>query len=161
LFYQELRDADPAALQDVLTAAYVKAARRSPNSILSCVGEAFRSSLRLHPEIALHQSDASHPTIAGTYLAAATFYIALTGKSVAPQSELPAGLSATDAAALREVARTGASCGEPHVRGLVRIVDEWYFSLSHKLPNDHGIDERDFRIAGVLGCRQSVAIHRS
>lgn len=150
-FYQEFFDADPDALQDVLTAVYMKAAQRVPNSVLACVGEAFRSSLRLHPEIALHQSDASHPTIAGTYLAAATFYVALTGKPVARESELPAELSATDAAALREVAWSGSSCGQPRIRGLVRIVDlEWNFPWVYfKLPNTYGVNEKDFRIAGT------------
>jgi hypothetical protein len=147
-FYLDNGDADPDALQDVLTAAYLKAAKLSPDSILACVGEAFRSSLRSHPEITLHQSDTSHPTMAGTYLAAATFYVALTGKPVAPESEVPAGLGAGDAAALREVAWSGSSCGHPRIRGLVRIVDEWYYDLSTRLPNDLGIHERDFLVAG-------------
>jgi len=103
--------------QDLITAAYATVAGRLPGSILSCVGEAFRGSLSRHPEIVLHQSDYSHPTVAGTYLAASTFYVALTGDPVPPESAVPAGLSPQEAEALREEALVGADCSLVRARG--------------------------------------------
>ncbi len=44
------------------------------------VGWAWLMSLRRNPEIVLHQSDKSHPTTCGTYLAVCTFYAALFGR---------------------------------------------------------------------------------
>ena len=100
----------PDELQDQITDGYTDAARQLPGSILACVGEAFRVTLRDHPEIVLHQSDNSHPTVAGTYLAAGTFYVALTGAPVPPASEVPDGVSAADAEALRAEALVGTRC---------------------------------------------------
>ena len=45
------------------------------------VGLAFRRSLRERPSLVLHFKDHIHPSLAGTYLAACTFYAALYGKS--------------------------------------------------------------------------------
>jgi hypothetical protein len=45
------------------------------------VGLAFERSLQNRPEFALLISDDRHPTLAGTYLIACTFYAALTGKT--------------------------------------------------------------------------------
>lgn len=67
------------------------------------VGLAFAAALKERPGLALIVDDNKHPTVAGTYLAACTFYAALTGSS-------PAGLSATsgldrdDARFLQQVA---------------------------------------------------------
>jgi hypothetical protein len=107
----------PGALQDRITFGYADVARQLPGSILSCVGEAFRASLRDHPEIVLQQSDYSHPTAAGTYLAASTFYVALTGNPVPPASAVPAGVSAQDAELLREEALVGSQCADVQIKG--------------------------------------------
>ena len=109
----------PAQMQDELTIAYEKVAQLWPQSILACAGEAFQRSLTRFPGIALQQSDLSHPTVAGTYLAASTFYVALTGKPVPPQSEVPAGLSAADAANLRDVAQVGSDCADVKLEGAI------------------------------------------
>ncbi|MFT3838261.1 MAG: hypothetical protein QM723_14860 [Myxococcaceae bacterium] len=101
---------DPSQMQDMLTASYAKAAARKPGGVLVCVGEAFRRTLAQHPELVLHQADGSHPTVAGTYLAASTFYVALTGRPVPDSSEVPDGLDAADAAKLRAVAMVGTDC---------------------------------------------------
>jgi len=114
----------PAAEQDGLTSNYARVAQRWPRSVLACVAEAFGRSLRQHPAIALHQSDLSHPTLAGTYLAASTFYVALTGNPVPPASEVPDGLSAADATVLRDVARIGSSCADVRVKAELRLHDE-------------------------------------
>jgi hypothetical protein len=115
---------DPIPDQDALTWAYAEAARPWPQSVLACVGEAFRRSLREHPAIALHQSDASHPTLAGTYLAASTFYVALTGKPVPAASVVPDGLGADDAVLLRETARIGSNCADVQARAIIRLYDD-------------------------------------
>jgi hypothetical protein len=47
------------------------------------VGLAFARSIKDRPALVLHVKDKQHPTLAGTYLAAATFYAALYGKSPA------------------------------------------------------------------------------
>lgn len=95
----------PAAMQDRLTQAYQDVARPWPSSLVVRAGEAFRTSLAERPDIVLHQSDGSHPTIAGTYLVACTFYVALTGRDVPATSEVPPGLTAEVAESLRGVAR--------------------------------------------------------
>ncbi len=110
-------------MQDRLTMAYDEAFRKRPGSLLACVGEAFRASLRDHPEIVLHQPDYSHATIAGSYLAASTFYSALTGRPVPPEAEVPAGIDAAEAAALRQAANVGSECADVRTRGIVSIND--------------------------------------
>jgi hypothetical protein len=107
-------------MQDVLTGAYAGVAKQLPGSILSCVGEAFRTSLHDHPDIVLHQTDFSHPTVAGTYLAACTFYVALTGVPVPAASAVPPGVSSDDAELLRAVAMVGTNCADVHPKGVVR-----------------------------------------
>jgi hypothetical protein len=109
----------PSEMQDFATYSYAQAATRTPGSLLSCVGEAFRQSLTLHPQIALHQADFSHATIAGSYLAASTFYVALTGKPVPADSFVPDGVTMTDAALLRGAALVGSSCSDVRPRGSV------------------------------------------
>jgi hypothetical protein len=72
--------------------------------VLAKVGEAFRTSLKEKPTLALHVDDRSHPTIAGTYLAACVFYGVLAGRPVPEASSVPTGVAATDATHLRGVA---------------------------------------------------------
>jgi hypothetical protein len=108
-----------AQMQDVITVAYAKVAKKWPQSILACAGEAFKRSIAKYPDIVLQQSDFSHPTVAGTYLAASTFYVALTGKPVPVQSEVPEGVSAQDAAKLRDIALVGSNCADVQVKGVI------------------------------------------
>lgn len=110
---------NPEHMQDALTDAYVDVAGRTPGAMLACVGEAFRRTRAQYPEIVLQQADLSHPTVAGTYLAASTFYVALTGNAVPPSSMVPAGLDGGDAAKLRDVARVGSQCGEVPIKGAI------------------------------------------
>ena len=111
---------DNAEMQDYATYAYAQAAAHTPGSLLACVGEAFRHSLVEHPEITLHQSDWSHATLAGSYLAASTFYVALTGQPVPAASGVPEGISAGDAAALRASALVGSKCADVHPHALTK-----------------------------------------
>ena len=109
----------PAQMQDELTIAYASVARARPESILVCAGEAFKRSLAQYPGIVLQQGDHSHPTVAGTYLAASTFYVALTGKPVPEHAAVPPGLSAQDAANLRDIARVGSACADVRLQGAI------------------------------------------
>lgn len=115
--------ADPDDMQDRLTDAYVLAAREVPRSAIACVGEAFRRSLRQYPELVLYDPDLSHPSVNGTYLAAATFYVSLLGRPVPADAEVPAGVSETDAARLREVALIGSACAATRIRSRVKVLD--------------------------------------
>ena len=68
--------ADFATMQDSLTSGYrVMAAEL--NAKVVPVGEAWRLLTRERPEIPLWQSDESHPTVQGTYVAANAFVVAL------------------------------------------------------------------------------------
>jgi hypothetical protein len=113
----------PQHMQDSLTRQYDVAARAAPGSLLACAGPAFQRAIAAHPEIQLQQSDLSHPSLAGTYLAACTFYTALTGAPVPEGSAVPSGLSAVDAAALRLMAAIGSDCAGTTVRGAVWLRD--------------------------------------
>jgi hypothetical protein len=112
---------NPDEMQDRITDGYTDVAGQLPGSLLACVGEAFRATLRDHPEIVLHQSDNSHPTAAGTYLAASTFYVALAGTPVPPASEVPDGVSAADAEALRAEALVGTRCATVPLKAAVFV----------------------------------------
>lgn len=91
----------PDAMQDGLTAAYRAAATRAGGR-LAPVGEARRLALREQPAIELFDPDGSHPSPAGTYLAAAVFAEVLTG---APPTDAPRlGLDDATRATLRAIA---------------------------------------------------------
>jgi hypothetical protein len=141
---------DADQMQDAITTNYGNAARRWPTSILACVGEAFRQSLQRYPEISLHQDDKSHPTMAGTYLAAGTFYVALTGNAVPDRAEVPGGVGAEDAAHLRDVARIGTACRSAPAPG--DPVDLYDLAANGYTPERDGADggpPLDFGVAGV------------
>ncbi len=111
----------PTHFQDELTFAYAEVMRAVPGSSLACVGEAFRHLAQRHRDIALLQDDGSHPTLAGAYLSACTFYVALTGRPVPPESEVPFGLATEAAAALREAALIGSKCTDVHPLAAIRL----------------------------------------
>ena len=69
------------------------------------VGLAFANVLAEEPGIELHVADKLHPTLAGTYLAAAVFYASLYGKSPEPLN-YDAGLDEASARLMRRVAWT-------------------------------------------------------
>ncbi len=78
---------DYSGMQARIGHAYVEIARevRAP---VAPVGLAWQQVHRQYPELALWQSDGSHPSVAGTYLAACVLYATLLGAS-------PEGLSYT------------------------------------------------------------------
>lgn len=66
------------------------------NAIVSPVGEVWKYIRTNHPEIELYQTDESHPSVAGTYLAACTFYSTVFRKDPTAVT-FYAGLSSVDA----------------------------------------------------------------
>ena len=68
------------------------------------VGDAWERSLAERPAIVLHDADGSHPSPAGTYLAACVFYAVLTGRRLDGVDGAPLGVDPADAAALRTLA---------------------------------------------------------
>lgn len=60
--------------------------------------------MKTAPQIELYDPDGSHPSVAGTYLAACVFYDALTGKTFDATGGVPGGISANDAKLLRDAA---------------------------------------------------------
>ena len=63
--------------------------------LMAPVGEAFRASISFSPTLELYQPDESHPSLAGTYLAAAVFYESLFHRSVIGSTLNPGLPSAT------------------------------------------------------------------
>ena len=103
--YQETwSGGNPTAMQAGLRAAY-QAAATATSGVMAPVGDAWETSLANHPTVALHSGDGSHPTLAGSYLAACVFYLVLSGHQTIPSpAPAPPGLSESDAATLRAVA---------------------------------------------------------
>lgn len=66
-------------------------------------GLAFERSLKARPDLVLHAEDKQHPNVAGTYLAACTFYAALWGKTPVGNPYV-AGLDAETAKFLQGIA---------------------------------------------------------
>lgn len=64
-----------------LTEAMYVEAGNEIGALVIPVGLAFEEAYRRHPELVLHKSDATHPTLIGTYLAACTVYAAVYGRS--------------------------------------------------------------------------------
>lgn len=99
-FYADERSGgSPAAMQDGLTAGYAGAADRN-HAGLTAVGEGFRIVLAEHAEIELFDPDGSHPSTAGTYLAAAALVEGIT--ALAPTDVARLGLDAPTRAILRD-----------------------------------------------------------
>lgn len=59
--------------------------------------------LKEHPKIELYEADSTHPSVAGSYLAALVFYKTLTGRDVSKTTFLPDGVCETDANTLRTI----------------------------------------------------------
>jgi hypothetical protein len=94
---------EPTGMQDRLLAAYASVATENAG-VLVPAGEAWRAVRAKQPVIDLFQADDSHPTPAGTYLTACTFYVKLTGRPVPEGASVPAGVDPSTAALLREAA---------------------------------------------------------
>ena len=71
--------------QAALTAA-VESIGAQVGALVVPAGRAWQAVLRQHPDIALHADDGSHPSAAGSYLAACTFLVALFGERPVSES---------------------------------------------------------------------------
>ncbi|MBI5498674.1 MAG: hypothetical protein HY907_00400 [Deltaproteobacteria bacterium] len=103
LYAESWSGGTPAAMQAGLRQGYQDAADAAGGRMVP-VGDAWERTLADHPSIVLFDADGSHPSAAGTYLAACVFYSVLTGRRLTAIGGAPAGLSEPDAAALRAVA---------------------------------------------------------
>jgi hypothetical protein len=95
------RNADEMAQQ--LSSAYGNLAGHE-GARLAPVGRAFVMAQALAPEIELYREDGTHPSFAGSYLAACTLLSALTGTDPRDASYVPWELAKAHAARLRELA---------------------------------------------------------
>jgi hypothetical protein len=68
------------------------------------VGAAWRYIRETQPSIQLYVGDGSHPSVAGTYLAASVFYVSLFHKAIIPNLAYTAGLDAVTAQHLVDAA---------------------------------------------------------
>jgi hypothetical protein len=89
--------------QQVITDAYTSIGRELGAMVVP-VGVAWQSFLSQHDKPALHDRDQSHPTLAGSYLAACVFFAVLFKESPVGSGVDIAGLSATDRALLETTA---------------------------------------------------------
>lgn len=76
----------------------------SSNAGVSPVGSAWRYIRETQPSIQLYVGDGSHPSVAGTYLAASVFYVSLFHKAISPNLAYTAGLDAITAQHLIDAA---------------------------------------------------------
>jgi uncharacterized protein DUF4886 len=89
--------------QELITDAYTKIAKEIGAALIP-VGVAWKQFLAKHKAPLLHDRDQSHPTLAGSYLAACVTYAILFGVSPSGNTAMVEGLSQTDAAALQAIA---------------------------------------------------------
>ncbi|MCE5328516.1 MAG: hypothetical protein LLG01_19105 [Planctomycetaceae bacterium] len=109
LFYQTWARKNAPQTQEALTREYTAAAA-SAGAAMAAVGEAFATCRSRHPDIELFQGDGSHPTVAGTYLAACVFYRMLYN---ADPRGLPARLSSAG--------KSVANLGQPQAQALQAV----------------------------------------
>lgn len=90
MFYLTWARQNAPETQTQLTAAY-SAIAKELNATLVPVGLAWEAALKKQPQLALHIADKSHPTPAGTYLAACVFYAKLLGRAPAGVTNIVIG----------------------------------------------------------------------
>ena len=96
---------DRARMQAAIDGAYARSAERSGSFVVP-VGEAWQRALVAAPKVALWRDDGSHPSPAGTYLAACVLYRTMTHASPLGLSDT-GGLDVATAAQLQQVAAGG------------------------------------------------------
>lgn len=102
VFFISWAYADKPEMTAQLADAYVKAANDN-NAFVVPAGPAFARSMTKRPDISLYIADKRHPTLAGTYLGAATVYAAVFQKSPVGL-KYSAGLEPDVALHLQEIA---------------------------------------------------------
>jgi hypothetical protein len=81
---------------------------------LAPVGSAFERALVEHPKLSLWGSDGSHPSLAGSYMAACVLYGAITGVDPTRTNYVPLGLKERDAELVRAVASEAVTYQKEH-----------------------------------------------
>jgi len=71
--------------------------------LISPVGEFWKQSLKSHPKLSLHAEDGSHPTVAGSYLAALVIAGTIGGRAVIEKTTWNGDCPADDATRLRKL----------------------------------------------------------
>ena len=94
--------------QRAITDAYSSVARET-GATLAPVGVAWQNFLRKHDRPILHDKDGSHPSLAGSYLAACVFFQSLFGQSLRGVAERVPGLDPKDAELLQRAADASVS----------------------------------------------------
>jgi hypothetical protein len=89
--------------QQALTDAYQSIGRETGATVVP-VGEAWRQFLARHDAPVLHDKDGSHPTVAGSYLAACVFFAVLLGRSPVGVGDGARGLSPAETKLLQQAA---------------------------------------------------------
>jgi hypothetical protein len=92
-----------AEMSDRVSMTYAGLSTRL-NAGLAPVGRAFERALVEQPHVALWGSDGSHPTLAGSYMAACVLYDAITGVDPERSTFIPLGLDPSTAVVLRAIA---------------------------------------------------------
>jgi hypothetical protein len=92
-----------AQMAERVDSAYRSAAEQSA-AALAPVGPAFERALLLHPQLSLYRNDATHPSVAGSFLAACVLYGTLAGVSPTHSSYVPYELAAADAELIKRIA---------------------------------------------------------
>jgi hypothetical protein len=93
---------DFASMQAALRAGYSEIAREL-DAMLAPVGDAWESALSLEPQPELYEGDGSHPSLAGSYLAACVFFAVIFDESPVGL-DFTAGLDPEPAATLQRLA---------------------------------------------------------
>ncbi len=102
VYAQAFSGGTPAALFAKLKAEMELVATQN-QGVRVPVGDAWMVALQEQPAIELYQDDGSHPTIAGTYLAACVLAVRLAGVDAATVDWQPDALPADQAKALRKI----------------------------------------------------------
>jgi len=76
---------------------------RSTNARLINVGHVWEDILSKLPALPLYEGDGNHPSVAGSYLSALMIYAHLSHRNVSAASYVPSGISADQAAAIRQL----------------------------------------------------------
>jgi hypothetical protein len=102
LYAEPWSGGDFAAMSARLDEAY-RGAAMDHGAEVAAVGARWAEALGERPSLGLYDADGSHPSVAGSYLAACVIYRALTGVAVSDAAPVPSGLAPGDAAFLRAV----------------------------------------------------------
>jgi hypothetical protein len=92
--------------QTLISEAYESIGRET-GALVVPVGDAWRQFIAIHQSPALHDKDQSHPTLAGSYLAACVFLKKLFNKSATGIESKLKGLNASDVQLLQQAAECG------------------------------------------------------